>query len=386
MWQLALKQLLGHKTKTFLSVTCIAFSAALIASLYSMGQSYERELKKELSATGVQIMLVPLGCPYDAAVHVLKGKALEMTLPESALLAVRSDSAVAVASPVLLVSQSSAGNAAVETWTGIDESSLSIRPWWKVTSGKGWFARTNEVILGAEAASAEERSVGDRIYCSPAGKSMIVAGILAKSGVSDDAQSFISLPLLQEMTGLKGRISAIHIRMKDSGDLSAVTRRLQEIPGAQVVTLTEMLGTFSNLIKAARAFLFGIASMAFAASAVGLSVAMLTVFWNQQRDLTVFRCLGATRTSIVTIFLYQSIWLSLIGALLGIALLYGISPMLHGLLKNTVPFMSGNGFAHPDLKLVGIIFGMSLASGLIATVYPAVKAGRIDSSFLKPAF
>ena len=61
-----------------------------------------RALAGELNRMGLQMMLVPLGCPYDAAARVLKGRDLENSLPESALAEARSDPAVAVAAPLLI--------------------------------------------------------------------------------------------------------------------------------------------------------------------------------------------------------------------------------------------------------------------------------------------
>ena len=58
--------------------------------------------------------------------------------------------------------------------------------------------------------------------------------------------------------------------MKDPALLRAASERLQRIPGAQVVTLTEMMGTFLNLIGAVRTMLRAIALLAIAIS--GLSV------------------------------------------------------------------------------------------------------------------
>ena len=44
--------------------------------------------------------------------------------------------------------------------------------------------------------------------------------------------------------------------------MGAASTRLQRIPGAQVVTLAEMMGTFLNLVGAARTLVAAVATVA----------------------------------------------------------------------------------------------------------------------------
>ena len=59
-----------------------------------------------------------------------------------------------------------------------------------------------------------------------------------------------------------GRLTAVAIRLRDPGLLAQAAPRLQEIRGAQVVTLTEMMGTFLNLVGAVRTLIMAIAIVA----------------------------------------------------------------------------------------------------------------------------
>jgi hypothetical protein len=107
---------------------------------------------------GMQLMLVPLGCPYDAASHVLKGKALENTLPQSALAEVRKDPAVAIAAPLLILAAPREEEGRTDVWVGLDEAALSLKPWWKAKQGTPWFTDADSVLLGCDAAEVEMRS------------------------------------------------------------------------------------------------------------------------------------------------------------------------------------------------------------------------------------
>src|SRR5579863_8060241 len=164
MLLLAFRNLKSRPVRNGLTVAGLAIAVAVLVCLWSFGNGYQRALRSELDRTGVQLMLVPLGCPYDAAARVLKGKTLENSLPESALTEARRDPAVAVAAPMLLVAMPSVEAGRADLWAGVDESALDLKPWWRVKSGQRWFAKENSVILGADAAEIELRSVGDWFY------------------------------------------------------------------------------------------------------------------------------------------------------------------------------------------------------------------------------
>jgi len=87
--RLAFQNLVHRPLRNILTVIGLAVAIAVLVCLSAFGHGYQRALGAELARMGLQMMLVPLGCPYDAAARVLKGRPLENSLPESALEAAR---------------------------------------------------------------------------------------------------------------------------------------------------------------------------------------------------------------------------------------------------------------------------------------------------------
>ena len=102
MFLLAFRNLFRRPMRSALAVSGLASAIAVLACLSAFGQGYRRALSTEVDRMGLQMMLVPLGCPYDAAARVLKGRPLENSLPQSALEEARRDPAVGVAVPILM--------------------------------------------------------------------------------------------------------------------------------------------------------------------------------------------------------------------------------------------------------------------------------------------
>src|SRR2546422_1061957 len=148
MFLLACRNVIRRPLRSALTLAGLSIGVAVLACLYSFGNGYKRALASELDRMGVQLMLVPLGCPYDAAARVLKGKELDNSLPETALQEARRDPAVAVAAPLLMVASAPLGEGRADMWVGLDESALELKSWWRASTGQRWFTVDESVILG----------------------------------------------------------------------------------------------------------------------------------------------------------------------------------------------------------------------------------------------
>src|SRR5579871_5521122 len=130
MLQLALANLTRRRLRSVLTVCGVAISIAVLACLLAFGQGYQDGLQRELNGMGIQMMLVPLGCPFDAAARVLKGRTLDIALPEASLATVRHDPAVANAAPMLLATLPHPAEGRTDLWVGVDATIRPLKPWW----------------------------------------------------------------------------------------------------------------------------------------------------------------------------------------------------------------------------------------------------------------
>ena len=111
---------------------------------------------------------------------------------------------------------------------------------------------------------------------------------------------------------------AIAIRLRDPELLREASERLQRIPGAQVVTLTEMMGTFLNLVGAVRTLLFSIALVAMTVSVLGVFNTLLAAVVERTNELSVMRAIGASRSQIIALITTEALLLTGAGSLAGI--------------------------------------------------------------------
>ena len=104
-------------------------------------------------------------------------------------------------------------------------------------------------------------------------------------------------------------------------------------------------------------------------AAIGLMNIMLVAVNERTREIGLIKAIGGTKKSIRTQFLFESVLISLIGAIFGI-----ISGVLIG---NLVGMLLHTGFVVPWFWVVlGIV--VCSAVGLFAGLYPAIKAAGLD--------
>ncbi len=377
MLKFAIKNLLRRPIRTGLTVAGLSVSVCALACLLSFGEGYQKGLRGELDRMGMQMMLVPLGCPYDAAARVLKGKALDVTIPEDALRVVRNDPAVAVAGPIYTAVVPRLNEGRTDLWVGIDDSALALKPWWKLKSGSTWFSGPDTVILGAEAAATELRKPGDQFYSPETGRELTVCGVLERSGTSDDSLFFVPLATAQAMFKQPGRLTAIAIRLKDPALVTDAADRLQQVKGAQVVTLTEMMGTFLNLVGATRSLILAISIVAIAISALGVFNTMMSAVIERTRELGVLRAIGISRAGSFALMTFESLALSLGAGLAGLALALVFGRAIERIVRPFIPLAPEAGL--PLLTSGSILKCLLLMVivGILAGSYPAWQACRL---------
>jgi putative ABC transport system permease protein len=385
MWRLAFKGIFRCRLRIMLVIGALAVPVAVLVCLSSFGVAYENSLRSELDRMGVQLMLVPIGCPYDAAARVVKGRALDNTLPQAALGQVRADPAVAVAAPLLITAIPRPEEKRADLWVGLDEAGRTVKPWWKAAAGAEWFSGPDSVILGSEAAVIEMRAPGDKLFCAEANRTLRVDGVLAPSGTTDDNLFFIPLRTAQAMFRQPDRLTAIAIRLREPEMLREASQRLQQIPGAQVATLTEMMGVFLNMVGSVRILLQSITLLAVTVCVLGVFNTMLATVLERAGELAVMRAVGASRWQIFHLVTIESALVAVTAAVVGLGLAAVSGGALESVIRPFLPLAPSGSLWRITGASFREAFILCLSVGIAAGLYPAWRASEIQpATALKP--
>ncbi|MFN4007854.1 MAG: ABC transporter permease [Chitinophagaceae bacterium] len=127
--------------------------------------------------------------------------------------------------------------------------------------------------------------------------------------------------------------------------------------------------TFIGLLSSIQIAAAVIGFITLVGAAIGLMNIMLVAVNERTKEVGLIKALGGKRSDISRQFLFESIIISLMGAVCGIIL--GI------LLGNSVSMLVGTGFVVPWNWVVGGVFICSIV-GLLAGLWPARRASKLD--------
>jgi putative ABC transport system permease protein len=104
---------------------------------------------------------------------------------------------------------------------------------------------------------------------------------------------------------------------------------------------------------------------------------LLVRFSGRRREISLRLALGATRGSVLRLFVFESVLISLMAGILGAALAWQLVPLVPKLAANFLPIEAGSATALSVPVLVFTI-GLSLLTGFAMGLYPALQSSRAD--------
>jgi lipoprotein-releasing system permease protein len=265
------------------------------------------------------------------------------------------------------------------------------------------------IIVGKALADKLHVTLGDRITVAvlqisrsvnwdgpivPRFQVFYVTGIFQAGGGSldfDAKMAFIHLADSQKLFGLHSAISGFRLNIKDIYEAPHITHELQTQLSSdlQIWDWTAQLGAFFENIKTTKTILFFIFILFIAVALFNLICTMIMMVKDKQPDIAILRTLGATPMMVLAIFIIQGTTISAAGVAIGIMggtlLASNISIIstwlqhcLHmQLLSSQVYFVN---YLPSDLRWsdVAFICSVTLVLSLMATLYPAWNASRIE--------
>jgi putative ABC transport system permease protein len=217
-----------------------------------------------------------------------------------------------------------------------------------------------------------------------------VVGVLSTKGQTmdgSDLDDMVAVPLLTARNYLLGRspgsagsVSSIVVRGADNLDLAWIVEDMRELLRQRhrllqdqeddfvIRDMSEYLRMQEAASSALTVLLAAVASISLLVGGIGIMNIMLVSVTERTREIGIRAAVGATPGDILAQFLTEAVSLSLVGALMGVAVgIAGIVITSEYLLVQTAltiePLLLAAGFA----AAVGIVFGL----------YPAWKASRL---------
>jgi len=263
----------------------------------------------------------------------------------------------------------------------------------------------SSALIGVGLATLMGVGVGDQItliaparnalgILVPQSQSFLVGGIF-NAGLNDynNGLVFIHLYDAQDLFTLGNKISGIRLKVDNLFDADTITRNVIDSLGDGYYGLDWMQQQrhFIRALNLEKQMIAIILSLIIAVAAFNIVSMMVMVVTDKKSDIAILRTLGMTPKRIVKIFYYQGVSIGLIGisfgTILGLLLAANIESVISGI-ESIIGFQFFpkdvfyiNRFPSKILPsdVISIILG-SLFLVIIAAIYPAKRAGRVNIS------
>ena len=259
------------------------------------------------------------------------------------------------------------------------------------------------IILGRTLANNFGLTVGDKVSLitpeasvTPAGvlpriKRFRIVGIFEIGDLYDDKQVFIDLKDADKLFRMQGAITGLQLKVNDELDAPFIARELYEdLKGEYwVVDWTEDFGSFFKALKIQKTVMTFILLLIIAVAAFNLVSSLVMMVADKRADIAILRTLGASRRSIMGVFIAQGSIIGMLGTILGVILGFflalnvtqwadKIQQLFNVELVSREVYLVG--FLPSEIHAMDILFTVSLTliMCLIATLYPAWRAASIQ--------
>ncbi|WP_068076351.1 lipoprotein-releasing ABC transporter permease subunit [Novosphingobium lentum] len=263
---------------------------------------------------------------------------------------------------------------------------------------------TGTVAIGSRLAENLGARIGDTItVINPQGRSTPFGtvpreigykiGAIFEIGVYDYDQAYVVMPIPDAQTLLLtgDSIGMIEVTTTDPDSVSETLAPLREqLAGRAVVTDWKTINaSLFEALAVERVAMFVVLSIIVLVAVFNILSSLIMLVRAKTRDIAILRTMGATRRSLLKIFVTIGFVIgalgTLVGLLLGFVFLFFRQPIVHA-----VEIVTGQNLWDPSIRFltelpsrsdpveITTICIMALVLSFLATLYPAMKAAGTD--------
>lgn len=406
--KLVIKNLLARKGRTILTILGITIGVAGVIIIISLGAGAQSLILGQVTKLGSNLLYIQPGKTADSGAPI-PGLVITSLVNNDAV-ALRDKGrvpyAVAINAAVTGSASVTYGNKTVDaTFMGTDEEYPKVV---NFTMQAGQFFTASEnagganvVVLGSETSKqlfgdsgvnpiGQIIKVKSAVQTNAGGVPLRVIGVIAPRGSSffQNQDELIFMPLVigqQQILGIH-HLQSIGIKVDDAANVSSTVASVSTVLKQQHKILDEISVDFtirnqedavkilSTITNALSLFLVAMAAISLVVGGIGILNIMMVTVAERTREIGLRKAVGATKKAVRNQFLLEAVLLTSLGGAIGIILGVLISYLISLLMQHL-----GYDWAFVvSLMSIVLSVGVSVLTGIVFGLFPAIKAAKLD--------
>ena len=372
---ISIKNLMRRKAKAGFIMAGLVVGVAAMVAVIGFVRTMTAEINHKMERYGANILILPktedLQLSYGGI--NLGGVSFDVEQIRQAdlqrLSGIKNAANIAATGPTLLGVVSA--NDQQVLLAGIDMNSADIlKPWWTL-SGKR--PGDNGLLAGAQTARILNLTIGQDVDIN--GHAMPVVGILGATGSQDDDLLFAALSTAQGILGKQGQISMVEVAaLCNACPVDDMVQQISGVlPDAKVMAIQQVVKGRMDTLHRFSAFSVGMSAVVILVGSLVVLTTMMSSVRERKEEIGIFRAMGFRKSHVMGIIFSEAAMISgpagLIGYLAGTGATFLAVRFFSGLEHASVIW---------DPTLCGGAILLAIVVGLMASVYPAIMAARLD--------
>jgi lipoprotein-releasing system permease protein len=266
------------------------------------------------------------------------------------------------------------------------------------------FGNDFSVVIGRRLADLLKLKVGDRVQLVSPVSVATPMGVIPRSvqarvaavfcaGMYDYDANFVYAPLgeVQRLLNFGDKVTGIEVFVADDASVAAARRQLSQVVGMQAWVFDwwqANIGFFAA-IQGQTNVMFIVLTMIVLVAAFNIVSSLVMLVRTKTADIAILRTMGATRGAIMRVFLLDGMAIGGFGTLLGVVLGLAFARNIEAIrqwLQRTFDIVLFDETLYLLAELpsriewgeIVFIAIMALVFALLASLYPAARAARLD--------
>jgi putative ABC transport system permease protein len=393
--RIALRALRVNKMRSVLTALGIIIGVSAVIAMIAVGSGAKAQINDQIASMGSNLLIVQSGSSTSGGLRMGSGTVPTLTVDDAEAILTEVPS-VKYAAPALPgVAQVIYGN---QNWStsvfGTVPEMLDIRDW-PLVSGRPF---SQQDVNGATKVCLLGTTVVENLFggIDPVGQIVriknvpfVVIGVLSHKGQTtrgQDQDDTVIVPLTtaqKRLFGMQfpGMVRVIMVQAKEpelmreaESQINVLLRQRHRITGNQdndftVRNLSEIMAAAQQSADVMSLLLGAIASISLIVGGIGIMNIMLVSVTERTREIGIRIAVGAKSRDILLQFLIESLVLSLIGGVLGIAIGIGGTYVLSHFTQWPILL---------PIRAILLAFFFAGSVGVFFGFYPARKASLLD--------